>query len=158
MVSCARVSTVVDNLQVPSLVVVAVPALHVAVVVSLLVPELPVVPVTSSQVSILVRSEVSPYNSPNASVVTKPVAVGSPLAMDLELNLLGFSILLSTVPSRFPHYRSLEVVTMEVATMEALVIVWVVTLALQIVIDTPGCELGLPGLQIMLLGRGQPCR
>ena len=51
MVSRARVSTVVDNLEVPSLVVVAVPALHVAVVVPLLVPELPVVPATSSQVS-----------------------------------------------------------------------------------------------------------
>ena len=51
MVSCARVSTIVDNLEVPSLVVVAVPALHVAVVVPLLVPELPVVPATSSQVS-----------------------------------------------------------------------------------------------------------
>ena len=86
--------------------------------------------------------------------MTEPVAVWSPLPMDLELNLLGFSILLSTVPSRFPHYRSLEVVTMEVVAMEvvamkALVIVWVVTLALQIVIDTPGCQLGLPGLQIM---------
>ena len=52
MVSSAWVSTVVDNLQVPSLVVVAVATLHVAVVVPLLVPELPVVPVTSSQVSI----------------------------------------------------------------------------------------------------------
>ena len=44
MIASARVSTVVDNLQVPSLVIVAVATLHVAVVVPLLVPELPVVP------------------------------------------------------------------------------------------------------------------
>ena len=51
MVSRLRVGTVVDNLQVPSLVVVAVPSLHVAVVVPLLIPELSVVPATSIQVS-----------------------------------------------------------------------------------------------------------
>ena len=51
MVSRLRVGTVVDNLQVPSLVVVAVPSLHMAVVVPLLIPELSVVPAISIQVS-----------------------------------------------------------------------------------------------------------
>ena len=47
----------------------------------------------------------------------------------------------------------MEVVTMEVVTMDALV-----TLALQIVTDTPGGELGLSGLEIMLLGWSQLLR
>ena len=95
-----------------------------------------------------------PTISPNAGVVTEPVTVFSSLAMDLELNLLGLSILPSSIPSGFPHYRSLEVVI-----METLVIMRVVALALQIVIDTPGCQLDLSGrggklglhLEIMLL-------
>ena len=74
MVSRARVSTVVDNLQVPSLVVVAVPALHVAVVVPLLVPELPVVA--------------------HPRVVAEPVAVGAALAVDLEGDFLWLGVVL----------------------------------------------------------------
>ena len=120
--------------------------------------------------------------------MAEPVAVPPSLAVDLELNLPGLRVLLRTVPSGAPHYRSLEVVsmevvamevvslevvsmevvsmevvTMEVVAMEVVAMEALVTLALQVVADTPGCELGLSGaggqlglhLEIEFLGRSQ---
>ena len=68
------VSSVVDNVELPVLVVVAVPPVHHSVLVSLLVSELSVVPHTR--------------------VVAKPVAVRSTLAVDLEGDFLWLRVAL----------------------------------------------------------------
>ena len=82
--------------------------------------------------------------------------------MDLELNLLGLSIVPSRVPSRLPCYR--EVVIMESLGVIMRAVAVAVALPLKVVADTPGCQLGLPGgggqlglqLQIKLFCWGQP--
>ena len=92
-----RVGGVVDDLQLALLVIVAVSAVKDTVSVSRLITELTVV--SGKRKVVQDRSWTGFNNIPSAGVISKSVAVGAFLAMDLESHLLRLSISLLKMDS-----------------------------------------------------------